>query len=112
MIELNGKKFAENEKEFTNSLFVGGSTCVGYAKRLKRQIQLMDHQKNKIGVINRYGVLATATRQKDGKWRYSYGNPALIGNYSLKQQRKEIENLTINSEWKNGETSYCFKLEA
>jgi hypothetical protein len=51
MIVLNNEKFAENEKEFTDSLFVSGGTCVGYAKGLKRQIKLYDAQKNLIGIM-------------------------------------------------------------
>ena len=81
MIKLNSKKFAESEKEFTNSLFEKDGTCVGYAKRLKRKIKLMDHNKELIGVIAKNNVLGLATKQKDGKYWYSYGDIPLIGKY-------------------------------
>ena len=82
MIELNGKKFAENDKEFANSLFESGSTCVGYAKRLKRQIQLMDHQKNKIGVINRYNDWSDSLCKAGEIHSEQYNNYCYIGKYS------------------------------
>lgn len=89
MITLNGKDFAENEQEFINSLFTKGGTCVGYAKRNKCSITLMDHQKNKVGVINKHGVLCKATKQEDGKYWYSYGDIDIIGAYSSYMQSVE-----------------------
>ena len=91
MITLNGKQFAKNDDEFTNSLFKRGGTCVGFYKAYKRSITLFDMQKNKIGVINRHGVLASATKQNDGNYWYSYANPSIIGEYDYKQQREEVE---------------------
>ena len=83
MIILNGSKFAKNETEFTNSLFEAGGTCVGYYKRNKCSVTLSDHNKNKIGVINKYKVLCKATKQESsGKYWYSYGDIDLIGAYS------------------------------
>jgi hypothetical protein len=91
MIILNGKQFAKNDDEFTNSLFKRGGTCVGFYKANKRSVTLYDMQRNKIGVINRYGVLASATKQNDGKYWYSYATPKVIGEYDYKQQRAEVE---------------------
>lgn len=51
MIILAGLKFAENNNEFLESLFHTDSTCYGYAKRLKRQVNLYDMQHNIIGVV-------------------------------------------------------------
>jgi len=81
MISINNKKFAESENESLDSLFKGTSTCVGYAKRLKRQIKLFDHQKKLVGIINRFGVLCLATKQDNGKYWYSYGDIDIIGRY-------------------------------
>jgi hypothetical protein len=90
MITLNGKQFALNNKEFINSLFNTGATCVGYYKPLKNQIKLMDMQKVKIGVITKHKVLLLATKRPEGWW-YSYGTIDLIGLYSYEQEIKDIE---------------------
>tara|TARA_R110000764_G_scaffold40882_10_gene91502 strand:+ start:380 stop:676 length:297 start_codon:yes stop_codon:yes gene_type:complete len=90
MIKLNGQQFALNNKEFINSLFNTGSTCVGYYKPLKNQIKLMDMQKVKVGVITKHKVLALATKRPEGWW-YSYGTIDLIGEYDYGQQTRDIE---------------------
>ena len=82
MIELNGKKFAENENEFSASLFEAGGTCVGYYKVNAKSITIFDAQHVKIGVINSHGVLAKATLTEDG-WFYSYGTIKEVGEYRL-----------------------------
>jgi len=106
MIILNNKKFAETEDEFINSLFKVGGTCVGYAKRLKRQIKLFNHKKTQVGVINQHGVLGSATPQKDGKTWYSYMDIKIIGEYkSYAQEKDKIESLSINKDSKG----YFFK---
>ena len=90
MITLNGKKFARNDDEFTSSLFKRGGTCVGFYKVNKRSITLLDMHKNKIGVINREGVLGTATKLDDGNWWYSYGTPSIIGEYDYRKKTNEV----------------------
>lgn len=87
MITLNGKKFAETESEFVNSLFEADGTCVGYAKRNKHSISLLDHNKQKVGVINKHGVLGCATKLDNGKYWYSYADIDLIGRYQSCAQR-------------------------
>ena len=77
MIELNGKKLALNDDEFTNSLFTPGGTCVGYYKVNKRSISILDMNKNKVGVINARGVLGAATKVDGGYW-YSYADIDII----------------------------------
>jgi hypothetical protein len=81
MITLNGKKFARNNREFAESLFSPGGTCVGYYKVLKRAVILMDMRGERIGCVNWDGVLASATRGYDGRYRYCYRNPDLIGEF-------------------------------
>ena len=94
MITLNGKKLAETEDEFINSLFETGGTCVGYAKRFKRKIDIMDARKNKVGVINRELVLGAATKVEGGYW-YSYADVKIIGEYnSYMAQHDELRDLT------------------
>lgn len=95
MIELNGKKFALNNKEFTDSLFhKSGGTCVGYYKVNKKTISLMDHNREKVGVITCHKVLARATKQDNGKYWYSYGDIDIIGKYdSYMKESEEIQAL-------------------
>ena len=97
MIILNDKKFAVNDTEFTNSLFEVGGTCVGYYKKNRKSIYLMDHQKNRVGVINKELVLGTATIQEDGAYWYSYATPSLIGEYdTYSSQRQNVLNTYNN----------------
>lgn len=112
MIILNGKAFAESDKEFTESLFnpINGNTCVGYAKRLKRQVKLFDHQNNLIGVINKYGVLACANKVDIG-YSYSYADIPQIGAYkSVKDRYDDIYNIsTVQDRSASFEPTYQFK---
>ena len=87
MITLNGNKFALNDNEFINSLFDTGNTCVGYYKPYKNNINLLDMQKVKIGVVTRHKVLALATKKDNGKWWYSYGDLPLVGAYKNTTQK-------------------------
>ena len=89
MLILNGKKFAESEEEFTNSLFEAGGTCVGYARRNRKSVTLLDHNREKIGVINRCGVLCRATKQANGKYWYSHADIPQVGRYESYMQEVE-----------------------
>jgi hypothetical protein len=92
MLILNGKKFAESESEFIESLFDSGGTCAGYAKRNKRSVTLKNMQGEKIGVINSHGVLCAARKLDNGRWWYSYADIPEIGRYdSYMQQVNECE---------------------
>lgn len=84
MITLNNVHFAANDKEFVNSLFNSGGTASGYYRAYKNVINLLDHNKIKIGVISKHGVLAIASKPKGlkGKWWYSYSDIPLIGAYA------------------------------
>ena len=101
MITLNNKKFAETEAEFIDSLFASGGTCVGYAKKNKSSVTLLDHNKQKIGVINKHGVLGKATKQLDGKYWYSYGTIEQIGGYDNYMQSVKEPAAIINALFKN-----------
>ena len=92
MIILNGKKFAENNKEYISSLFSSPS-CVGMVKVNKRSINLLDSQGLKIGVITRHCVLARAKKVDTGWW-YSYGPIPIVGEYDdSKDQRYEVSEI-------------------
>lgn len=88
MIILNGKKFAESEKEFTGTLFEPDGTAVGYAKRHKFSITLYNHKRKRIGGINRHKVLFKET-EIDGKAWYSYADIPEIGAYESYRQKCE-----------------------
>ena len=106
MIILNGKKFAETEEEMENSLFESGGTCVGYAKRLQRQVKLFNHQKALIGVINGHGVLCSASKI-DGKNWYSFCTIKEIGEYkSYMQSVEEPEKLAVKREFNPSKSCY------
>jgi hypothetical protein len=89
MITLNGKKFAANDAEFTESLFDKTGTCVGYYKRMKNSVKLFDMQKNLIGVINKHGCLCCATMMECGRYWYSFATIKLIGEYESYRQSVE-----------------------
>ena len=100
MITLNGKKLALNDREFTDSLFKNGGTCVGYYKVNKWTITLLDSAKKKVGFIaNGDGgiVMGQATLLQSGKWWYTYGNPSMIGEYaSFSQGYDEVHQIAYD----------------
>lgn len=98
MLSFNGKKFARNNDEFTDSLFDCGSTCVGYYKRTKNGVVLYDMQRNKIGMVTKHKVLASASRLQNGKWWYSYATIPQIGEYSYSQMMEDINNALAHTE--------------
>lgn len=77
MIIVNGNKFAETEQEFIDSVFTEKS-CVGFAKRKKRDVLLMDHQKNPVGFMDCHGVIGSARKVEDGIF-YTYATPKIVG---------------------------------
>lgn len=90
MIEINGHKFAEKEKEFSDSLF-SLRTCSGYAKVTKRSIVFYNLQKKPIGFANTHGVIGRAREVEEGIW-YSYGEPPFLEEYKEKWgELKKIE---------------------
>jgi hypothetical protein len=111
MITLNGKRFAENENEFLDSLFQAGTTCAGYARRLKRHIKLFDMQKNLVGVVTCHGVLAAATpvEGRPGRYWYNHADIDLIGRYERYSQcSEEIEALSTGYDFSGTERKYIF----
>lgn len=78
MIELNGHKFAKNQKEFTETLF-SNKTATGYYKVTKTGIILYDHQEKRIGGISKHGVCYRSTKLKNGKYWHQPAAPELIG---------------------------------
>lgn len=74
MIIFNGKKYAENGREFTDSLFQAGGTCNGFAKRMKNGYRIFNIQNELIAFIrcSKEPMVMQATMRADKKIWYSY----------------------------------------
>ncbi len=97
MINLNGKRFAKNDNEFTDTLFDNGNTATGFYKVNKNTITIQNMQKEKIGVINEHGLLCKASKLDNGKWWYSFATIDEIGEYdsfnqSVNEPKAILEN--------------------
>jgi hypothetical protein len=116
MIIINNLKFAECEKEFTDSLFAPDGTCCGYAKRSKKGIHFYTMQKEVFAFINHWGVFGTArplTPEERGNSRgkiwYSYGIPEVFGEMGLVGKGYIVEKLCVRSEHTSDGRKYWFK---
>lgn len=89
MLILNGKKFAANVDEFTETLFQPDGTAVGFYKVRKRHIDLFNMQWAHVGTINRHGVLCAATPLPNGKTWYNFATIKEIGEYASYTQSVE-----------------------
>lgn len=109
MIIINDLKFAENEKEFTSTLFEAGGTAYGYAKKFKHCIYLYDMQKNVFAVLVN-GVLASAEKQPSGKIWHSYGKPGIFENMTSEDIQELFNKYAIDKTSKGLFNSvYTFK---
>lgn len=111
MININGKKFAETEKEMLESLFEANGTCVGYARRYDRRIKLYNIQKKLIGIITKFGVIAKATRIDNEEHKYWYNHAEIkeIGEIGCNATRRTIESLSTKTFINDrGEREYYF----
>jgi hypothetical protein len=104
MLIIKGHKFAETDTEFTDSLFTD-KTCSGYAKRLKRNIYLMNMQKQKTGFINTHGVIGSCREMENGKVWHSYANHEIIGELSFQEYDEILSAVSIGKDKKG----YMFK---
>ena len=86
MIILNGQKFAANDKEVIDSLFIAGGTCAGFYKMGKNKVTLFDLQHNLVGGINKHGVLHASHRQSDGRYWHSFATIKQVGEYESYRQ--------------------------
>jgi len=81
MLTLNGKRFYNRKDEPADITGYTGSYSVN-----TRTISLYDADGIKRGIINPFGILASARKLDDGRWWYSYMIPLMIGEYSNRQQ--------------------------
>ena len=52
MLIFNGKKYAKNDAEFTESLFHRAGTCNGFYKRYKNHVKIYTQQKELVAAIS------------------------------------------------------------
>lgn len=74
MIMINNKKFAKNEKEFTDTLFQKDGTAFGYYKQYKNRIIFSDMQGKVFAALikNKHGCHFVNAGVYDGKTRYQF----------------------------------------
>ena len=76
-IVLNGVKFAGSKAAVVDSLFEPGGTASGWYEVRGSGIQLFDAQGNRVGGINRNGVLYGSSRINGQLW-HSHAQPRVI----------------------------------
>lgn len=72
MLTLYGKKYARNEKEFTETLFQSDGTANGFYKATKAGIYLSDMQGNERAFVRHDGLGPVSVSRHDGRRRYSF----------------------------------------
>ena len=70
MILIDGKKYAETNDEFVNSIFEPEDTCEGRAERHKRKIMFRNVNGRIDYKINYNGILLTQTGHESGDETY------------------------------------------
>ena len=76
MLIINGKKYAKNDREFTETLFQKDGTANGFYKKTKTKILLMDMQKEVFAAIvchKNFTGIVNAIRLDCGRIFYQYG---------------------------------------
>ena len=74
MIEINGTKFAKNDREFTDTLFNSSGTAYGFYKQLKGRTIFMDHQRKPFAALvkNKNGTFLVNCAKINDKYFYQY----------------------------------------
>ena len=76
MITINGRKYAKNDSEFTDTLFDKDGTAQGFYKKYKRRILFMDHQKKPLFTLvhnwHNEKMILSASQLDDGKIWYQH----------------------------------------
>lgn len=87
-IEINGVKFAPSASAMVSSLFTAGGTASGYYKATKAGVILYNAQGERIGGVNRHGVIYGSSRV-NGKLWHSYAMPKGIPEFQRYSQQGE-----------------------
>ncbi len=91
MITLNGVRFAASKREVVDTLFSPGGTASGWYKRTATGVILYNMRGERIGGINRHGVLYGSTKL-NGRWWHSYKSPDGIPEYeSVRVRNDEVQ---------------------
>ena len=76
MITINGRKYAKNNAEFTDTLFDKDGTAQGFYKVYKRRILFMDHQNKPVFTLVRNkhneNMFLSASELDNGKIWYQH----------------------------------------
>lgn len=102
MITLNGKQFAEPGEKLEGH-------HVGTIKRFKRKVELLNRQGEKIGEINKFGVICKALKLDNGKYWYSLTTIPEIGEYESHMQMVDEINELGDREWVGNDLHFNFK---
>jgi hypothetical protein len=87
-ISINGVLFAPTKKAATETLFHGPVTASGTYRVTKTGITLYNMRGERIGGINRYGVLYRSSRiPGDGRFWHQCANPDGIPEYARYSNR-------------------------
>lgn len=78
-ITLNGRIFTKGKAAMTETLFTSGPTASGYYWRVRGAVVLFTPTGERVGGINRAGVLHSSRKASDGRWWHSYGTPTIVG---------------------------------
>ena len=100
MINLNGFKFAENEKEIVDSLFQTDGTVSGQIKRNRRSIYFYDLQGDIFAFMNCHGVTGTASKMANGKNWFQYGTPFFTKGLSYREEKELPVQLAVGKDSK------------
>jgi hypothetical protein len=93
MITLYGKKYAKNEKQFTETLFQKDGTANGFYKVTKAGIYLSDMQGNERAFIRHDGLGPVTVHRHNGKRQFMFAAS------------------TLDEKWLNVPESYMAKCE-
>ena len=101
MLTINDKKYAEHDREFTDSLFHKDGTCVGFYKINEVGVHIYDHQQNLFAFLvcrNQHtrpsgAFFVSASAHSDGRKRY------LFGLSSVDARKLGMEGYGVRQQW-------------
>ena len=73
MLVFNGKKYAKNKREFVDSLFHCGGTCVGYYQKTKGGYRLYNMHKEVFAFLSDWGGFHSCIKNDAGRYVYFQG---------------------------------------
>lgn len=89
MLTLNGKLFTNGKRAVVDTLFHPGGTAAGWYKRNANGVLLYNLRGERIGGINRHGVLYRSTKIDGGRYWHQAAEPNEVGQYASYRQKVE-----------------------